>query len=144
MGIERLLAALLAGCVLCAQAQIPSSMEALRAAERVDWEAVRLMSEERVEEALPLLHNAADLWQAAVGRQSRQVYRALGNLQTAYFRLQRYEEMAAVMEQRLAVACELFGERHDQVMVSARNLSDAYRALGRPAEAKAVTCRAAG
>ena len=117
-----------------AQAQAPE--EPLAAAQRLEVEAVKLLNAGRVAEAAPLLHKSADMWELASGPYTRYFYRALGNLQSVYFRLQRYGDMLAVMERRLDVARTLFGERHEQTILCMRNLAGAYEALGRHGEAR--------
>ena len=129
------------GIALAAQAQF--SMEAKRAAEEVDAQAVRLMSAQRLEEALPLLVQAVDLWDAAMGQYSPHLYRALGNLQSAYYQTRRYADMHRVMERRLEVARALFGERHEQTLLCMRNVAMGLEALGRHAEARKMRAQAA-
>ena len=135
MATSRLALALLAGFLMSA-AQAQFSMEAKRAAEEVDTQAVRLMSAQRVEEALPLLVKAVEMWDAAMGQYSPHLYRALGNLQSAYYQTQRYADMHRVMERRLEIARVLFGERHEQTLLCMRNVAIGLDALGRHAEAK--------
>ena len=133
------LAALLAAACLALPAHADESVDhpaVQEAAQRLEWEAVELLKEDRVLAALPLLEKSAALWEVAAGTNTRQTYRALNSLQSAYFRVGRYAEMLAVMQRRLDIAREMFGESHDQVLLCMHNVAIGLEALGRHAEAR--------
>lgn len=129
--------ALAAGLAACAHADESVDHPAAQAAaERLEWEAVELLKQDRVAEATPLLEKSAELWEVAAGTNTRQHYRALGYLQNAYYRLERYAQMLRVMERRLDIARMMFGERHEQAILSMRNVAGGYDAVGRHDEAR--------
>ena len=97
--------------------------------------ASALRAQEKLADAGPLLAEALDIYERALGREHSLYAYGLNNLAAYYFTISSFEQAAECYYQSLASCRKLFGTHSRNYVVSLRNLATTLERLGRKDEA---------